>query len=54
MIRPEETWTDLVVMLPNLSRLAYYRIDKRGYIDWHDAENPKNRWVSVKDLKKGL
>ncbi len=53
-IDPAETWTDLAVMLPNQSRLAYYRIDQQGYINWFDAEDPRHRKVLLKDLKKAL
>jgi hypothetical protein len=51
-IKTEETWTQLVVMLPNLSRLAYYEIDKSSRVDRFDAQNKKNRYVLLSDLKK--
>jgi hypothetical protein len=49
-ISPEESWKDLLIWLPSLHRLAYYRIED-GRFEWFDAKDRKNRFVKLSDLR---
>lgn len=52
-ISPKETWKDVVIWLPTLDRLAYYRVDD-GVFEWFDARNKENRAVKLDDLRTYL